>query len=109
MLTYLGKNNHPLPSIGVVTHTISQLTSSCMEKNITTLSTASNGTLSWRLCTCIALDYSLGRNVDCPCNEQSSITIYWGDNTYNFTIFQQVHGEYMITISTTSNGTLSWI
>jgi hypothetical protein len=39
MMTILGKNNHPLPSIGVITHTISQFTSSYMEKNMKALST----------------------------------------------------------------------
>jgi hypothetical protein len=33
-MTVLGKTNHRLPSIWVITHTISQVTSSCMEKNM---------------------------------------------------------------------------
>jgi hypothetical protein len=46
-MTVLGKINYPLPSIGVIAHTISQFTSSCMEKNMITHSTTASGTLSW--------------------------------------------------------------
>jgi hypothetical protein len=47
MITVLGKNNHQLPSIGLIAHTISQFTSSCMEKNMIAHSTTSSGTISW--------------------------------------------------------------
>jgi hypothetical protein len=47
MMTLLGNNNHPLPSIRVIRHTISHFTSSCMETNMITLLTTSNGILSW--------------------------------------------------------------
>jgi hypothetical protein len=83
----LGKNNHPLPSIGVKTHTISQFNSSYMEKNIITLSTTSNGTLSLIRHSCINSDTSLGCNYCPPWKEQSLIAFNWGDNTYNFAFY----------------------
>jgi hypothetical protein len=108
-MTVLGKNNHRLPSIGVITHTISQFTSSCIEKNMITHSTTSSGTISWILRTCIDSEKSLGCNDDSPWNYQSSIAIDWGDGTYNFTIPSSCMEKNMITQSTTSSGTLSWI
>jgi hypothetical protein len=42
MMTVLGKNNHPLPSIGVITHLFSLFASRCMEKNMVTLFTTFN-------------------------------------------------------------------
>jgi hypothetical protein len=59
MMTVLGKNNHPLPSNGVITHTIPQSPSSCRKKNMILLSTTANGSLSWIGCTCVASDTSL--------------------------------------------------
>jgi hypothetical protein len=47
MMTVLENINHPLPSIGVIAHTISQFTSSCMEKNMIAHSTTFIGTISW--------------------------------------------------------------
>jgi hypothetical protein len=45
MTTAFGNINHPLPSIGMIAHTISQFTSSCMEKNTIAHSTTSSETI----------------------------------------------------------------
>jgi hypothetical protein len=44
-MAVLGNINHPLPSIGVIPHTISQFTSSCIKKNMIAHSTTSSGTI----------------------------------------------------------------
>jgi hypothetical protein len=46
MMTVRENINHPFPSIGVMAQTISQFTSSCMEKNMIAHSTTASGTLS---------------------------------------------------------------
>jgi hypothetical protein len=46
MITLLGKNNHPLSTIGAITPIISHFTSSCMEKIMIIHSTTFNERLS---------------------------------------------------------------
>jgi hypothetical protein len=52
-----------------------------------TISTTSNGTLSWICHTCIAAGASLRCKNDSPLKDQSSVAFNWGDKRYNFTVY----------------------
>jgi hypothetical protein len=101
MMSVLGKNNHQLPLIGVITQTISQFTSSCTEKNMITHCTTSSGTLSWIHYWDVVMTVLGKINHPLP-----SI----GVMPHNISHFTSSRMEKnMITHSTTSCATLSWI